>query len=130
MFYRPANDTKQAIHGKKAVRGYTKEGSDIGMDIQIADVKKTLGSVTRLCEAGIRLVFDDEGSYVENKHTGEKSMLVKERGSYVLSLWVERGPSQKPVFRGRERGHESPQYCKAGRGEGVGDIRKDVRRKV
>ena len=69
------------------------------MDIQIADVKKTLGSVRRLCEAGNRVVFDNEGSYVANKHTGEKAMLVKERGSYVLSLWVEREPRQILVQR-------------------------------
>ena len=66
------------------------------MDIQIADVKNTLGSVRILCETGERVVFDDERSYVENKHTGEKAMLVKERGSYVLSIWVERGPRQRP----------------------------------
>ena len=29
MFYRAANDTNMGIHGKKAVRGYTNEGSEI-----------------------------------------------------------------------------------------------------
>ena len=29
-FYRAANNTKIAIHGKKALRGYTNEGSEIG----------------------------------------------------------------------------------------------------
>ena len=31
MFYRAANNTKIAIHGKKALRGYTNEGSEIGL---------------------------------------------------------------------------------------------------
>ena len=92
MFYRAASDTKVAIHGKKAVKGYTKKGSEIGMDIQIADVKQTWRSVRRLREAGNRVVFDNGGSYVENRHTGEKAVLVQEEGSYVLSLSEERGP--------------------------------------
>ena len=60
-FYRVANDTKIAIHGNKAVKGYTQEGSEIGVDIQIADAKRKLGSAGRLCEAGNRVVFNDDG---------------------------------------------------------------------
>ena len=41
--YRAATDTKIAIHGKKALKGYTSEGSKIRIDVQIADVKKDLG---------------------------------------------------------------------------------------
>ena len=40
MLDRAANNTNIAIHGKKALRGYTNEGSEIGLDTQIADVKK------------------------------------------------------------------------------------------
>ena len=64
VFYRAANNTNIAIHGKKALRGYTNEGSEIALDMQIADVKKALGSVRRMCEAGNKVVFDDEGSYI------------------------------------------------------------------
>ena len=51
--YRAANDTKIAIHENKAVQGYIPARPQIGIDIQIADVKKALGSVRRMCEAGI-----------------------------------------------------------------------------
>ena len=34
MYYRAANDTKIAIHGKKDISGYTNEGSAIGLEIQ------------------------------------------------------------------------------------------------
>ena len=54
MYYRSANDTKIAIHGKKDISGYTSEGSAIGIEIQIADVQKALGSVRKMCEAGTR----------------------------------------------------------------------------
>ena len=50
--YRAANDTVIAIHGKKHICGYIAEGTKIGIDVQIAEVKKTLGSVRRTCEAG------------------------------------------------------------------------------
>jgi hypothetical protein len=75
-YYRAANDTKIAIHGKKNICGYTAEGTKIGIDVQIADVKKTLGSVRRICEAGNRVVFDEDGSYVENKSSGERTALI------------------------------------------------------
>ena len=122
MFYRAANDTKIAIHGKKAVKEYTKEGSDICMDIQIADVKKTLESVGRLCEAGNTVVFDDDGSYVENKRTGEKAMLVKERRSYVLSFWVERGPKQRPFSEAGSAGMSHPSLVRPEEGKERGRL--------
>ncbi|MFM7852466.1 MAG: hypothetical protein ACKO96_11275, partial [Flammeovirgaceae bacterium] len=37
MFYRAANDTNIAIHGKNEVQGYTPKGPQIGINIQIAD---------------------------------------------------------------------------------------------
>ena len=106
MCYRAANDTKIAIHGKKELYGYTPEGSRIGLDVQIADVKKALGSVRRMCEAGNRVVLDEEESYVEHKHTGERTVLTKEkRGAYVLTVWVPRKGSA---------GHRSPPFPRQG----------------
>ena len=69
------------------------------MTLQVVDVKKALGSVRRMCEAGNKVVFDDEGSYIENKRTGERAILIKERGSYILSLWVPRKPQEQPFSR-------------------------------
>ena len=43
MYYRAANDTEIAIHGKKDISGNTSEGSTIGLEIQIADVKPGTG---------------------------------------------------------------------------------------
>ena len=42
------------------------------MTFQVAKVRGPLGSVRRICEAGNRVVFDDEGegSYIESKKTG------------------------------------------------------------
>ena len=59
---------------------YSHEGSPIGLDITHADVIKALGSVRRMCVAGNRVVFDDDGSCVENKEAGERTALTKEKG--------------------------------------------------
>ena len=60
--YRAGNDTKIAARGKNELKGCTREGSQIGIDAQIADAKKALGPARRICEAGNRVAFDEEGS--------------------------------------------------------------------
>ena len=39
-YYRAANNTKIPIYGMKELRGYTQDGERVGMDIQIAQVKR------------------------------------------------------------------------------------------
>ena len=51
-------------------------------------VTKALGSVKRMCDAGHRLVFDSECSYVYNKHTGETNLMREDQDNYVLDMWV------------------------------------------
>ena len=101
QFYRAAHDTNIAIHGKTEVRGYTQEGSQIGIDIHIADVKQAVRSVRRIGEAGTRVGFDEGGSYVENKGAGERIAMIKGKGSYVFPLWVPResGKAQERPFQ-------------------------------
>ena len=66
----------------------TEEGEKASMTFQMADVNKPLASVRRMCEAGNKVVFDEEGSYIENKKTGRKTSMQKERGVYVLTVKV------------------------------------------
>ena len=54
----------------------------------------------KVCEAGNRVVFDEEGSYVENKKTGEGAELVKEKGSYIRTVWI---PSHRNQSKGSNR---------------------------
>mgnify|MGYP000211335328 CR=1 FL=1 len=62
------------------------------MTCQVAKVRGLLGSVRRICEAGNRVVFDDEGdgSYIESKRTGKKTKIDKVKGVYLLRLWVSK----------------------------------------
>ena len=58
------------------------------MTFQAAPVSKPLGSVKRMCSSGHRVVFDDDGSYIQNKATGELNWLREENGNYILDVWV------------------------------------------
>ena len=62
MYQRAANDTTIAIHGNKDIAGCTNEGSNIDLEVHIADVKKTPESVKKMCDVGHRVVFDDDGN--------------------------------------------------------------------
>ena len=68
--YVAANGTKIGNHGEWMIRGVTDEGSSVKMAMQVADVNKPLGSVYRMNQAGNKVVFDGEWSYVENKKSG------------------------------------------------------------
>eukprot|EP00972_Heterocapsa_arctica_P099772 14718184-Heterocapsa_arctica.AAC.1 len=54
------------------------------------DVSKALLSVKRAMQAGNRVVFDDDGSFVEDKVTGERAWLRSEGGVFLFKLWVKK----------------------------------------
>jgi hypothetical protein len=74
--------------GEQKIPLYTAEGTLRSMRFQAAPVAKALGSVKRMCTAGHRVIFDEDGSYIENKVTGEINWLREENGNYVLDLWI------------------------------------------
>eukprot|EP00973_Karenia_brevis_P081587 11310181-Karenia_brevis.AAC.1 len=58
------------------------------MRYQVADVTKPLASVARICQAGHKVVFDSEGSYIEDKTDGRREWLREHNGTYVMDTWV------------------------------------------
>ena len=60
------------------------------MTFQVANVRGPLGSVRRICEAGNRVVFDEEGSYIENNTSKKRTKIDKVKGVYLLKLWVKK----------------------------------------
>ena len=56
---------------------------------QVCEVNKALLSVKRVVQAGNKVVFDADGSYIEDKSTGEKMWLREENGMYMLRMWVK-----------------------------------------
>ena len=75
-------------HGEKTLIVSTQNEELRSMKYQVADVTKPLASVAKICHAGHRVVFDDEGSYIENKATGTKDWLREHNNTYVLDTWV------------------------------------------
>ena len=85
-----ASATNQPIPnlGEQRLPLVTGEGTLRGMTFQAAPVSKALGSVKRMCASNHRVVFDEDGSYVENKVTGEINWLREENGNYMLDVWI------------------------------------------
>ena len=89
----------------------TEEGSMRAMTFQAAPVAKPLGSVKRICKAGHYVIFDEDGSYIMNKVTGELNLLREQNGNYMLDMWIvppqtnELGhrPNSVPPSFGRQR---------------------------
>ena len=84
--------------GEKRIEVMNENGEMNYMKVQMCDnlnTKKLLASVSRLNQAGHRVVFDEpqSGSYIENKATGKKTWLRQEGGVFYLDLWVNPEPS-------------------------------------
>ena len=95
-----ANGDKIPNQGEKKLRVITQEGLERSMLFQVAQVTKPLGSVSKICKKGHRVVFNDDGSYIENKITGEY-MNLRER-KMVCTCWTCGSTTQTPgVFPGR-----------------------------
>ena len=84
-------DGSQIPHlGEKEFEAYTEAGLWRNMTAQVTEVNKALLSVSRMVKAGNRVVFDEAGSYIENKVSGQKTWLEERNGMYILKLWVQR----------------------------------------
>ena len=58
------------------------------MTFQVAKVTNPLCAVSKICEKGHTVVFDESGSYIKHKKTGAVIQLKKERGVYVMGAAI------------------------------------------
>ena len=58
--------------------------------MQVCNVNKGFLSVSKIAQKGHRVVFDSEGSYIEDRETRERLWLQEQGGMYVLKVWVKR----------------------------------------
>lgn len=91
MNYVAANGTEIKNFGEKVVKGVSDEGFEISAKMQVADVKRTLGSVVSMNKTGNRVVLDGNESYVQNKKTGKKIKISLEGNQYVFYMWTRVG---------------------------------------
>ena len=89
-----ANGEKMKNYGSTQVL-FHKDGKAKKMNFSVTDCKKPLASVSKIVDKGNRVVFDEDESYIQNKVTGEKIILERERGTYVMvvEFEVEEAPS-------------------------------------
>ena len=102
--FRAANGSMIINHGEKKITGCTEDGRKLQMRMTVADVGKVLMSVAKACESGYRIVFDEEGSYMEEKRTGLKTSIHKKNGVYVMSMRTEGGERQEDEYQEVRRG--------------------------
>ena len=57
----------------------------------VADVSQTLLSVRRMMDSGHRVVFDSDGSYIEDKESGEWMGMRDDGRMFLLKLWLRKG---------------------------------------
>ena len=89
--YEVANGIRIPNLGEKRFIGTSDEGVSRRLTAQVCDVNKALLSVSKMVKAGNRVIFDPDGSYIEDKNTGECMNLKEKNGMYMLSLWTKRG---------------------------------------
>ena len=104
MKYVAANGQKIANEGQKTIRGLTDEGMPLGMTWQVAEVKRPLASIGRMCDAGNVAVFTKGGGYVVPQQVMSKTLaaldqmenkslkMEREGGVYNFKLWIPRPP--------------------------------------
>jgi len=86
--YECANGHAIANVGQKRMPVMTAEGTLRGYSTQCADVTKPLQSVRHLCKNHHTVVFDDAGSYIHNKNTGEVNWIVDDGINYTMEVWI------------------------------------------
>ena len=99
--YRSASGNAIVNEGEKHLKGYTNEANVVDMTAQVAEVTKPLGSVRAFVRAGNRVVFDNGGSYIQNKATGIKTVIEDRNGAYVFDLWIPRANQESQVNTGK-----------------------------
>ena len=87
----------------------TREGAIRYMKFEVGDVTRALWSVSQICRAGHKVVFnppgDPEGGYIQHQETGQKMWLQEKDGIYLLDVRVapeSRQAANDPYFAGQD----------------------------
>ena len=102
VYYTTADGTPVYNEGEKTLTMSTLDGEHARkMTFQVARVNKALGSVSKIVANGNRVIFDQNGSFIENIWTKDKIWLREDNGVYVLDMVV--APPEKKMESGFTR---------------------------
>ena len=86
--YRAANGAADDNQGEKVIQAITKRGNKIGTRFHIANFIKPLGSVRAMLDAGNKVIFQKDNSYIEDKSGRIKTPIEEINGAFVFDLWM------------------------------------------
>ena len=90
--FHAANGEEIPNLGRRDVTLMTREGAIRDMKFEVCSVTRALGSVSQMCKAGHRVIFnppwDPEGSYIEHVETGQRMWMNEKDGIYLLDVRV------------------------------------------
>ena len=90
LHYVAADGTRIPNLGQQMIRFMTLDGTWCEWVFQVAGIHKPLVSVSKLIEAGYRVVFDEDNSYIIHKKSKQIIKMRKERGVFVVDAYVTR----------------------------------------
>ena len=72
--------------GETHVDVITNAGAQCTVRMQVTDVRKSLISVSRVCDSGHRVVFESGGGYIEHLESGQRTGFERKGGVYSLKV--------------------------------------------
>ena len=96
------SDTGEPIpnQGNLRLPLYMREGTVRGVIRKATPETKPLGSITKICQAGDMVVYDEEGSFIIKKSVGAVNWMREENGNHMLQ-GSNKGSSRNTSFHGR-----------------------------
>ena len=82
----------------KTFHAVTELGLERQLTASVTDVVQPLLSVAQVVRSGSRIIFDKNGSYIEDDNK-ERIPLESRGGMYTLKMWVPRDQSDLPLFQ-------------------------------
>jgi hypothetical protein len=87
--YVTADGTVVPNLGEKHVNVVTRDGAQWLIRMQVTNVRKSLMSVSKVCEEGHLVVFEQHAGYIEHLSPGHRTPFARRNGVYVLDLHVQ-----------------------------------------
>ena len=76
---------------EKKFQALSQEGVTRSITAKVCEVTKALMNVKKVIRAdNRRAVFDEEGTYIEDKVIGEKIWATDDGGMFMVKMWVNR----------------------------------------